>query len=242
MRPAGPTSGGWPIRGSSSRTRRRSSARTWPRRRSTRSICITLSPITTPGKAHLRLVTPRFLADVHKALKPGGLFVIQTDNPDYWAYIARILPVFFHFQEQTTPWPDAPEGRSRREILARSRNLRIFRGEGRRRDDITRDAALTLARSLPTPTFRSRGPWCEWTIGRGDQGEMNRRDRRDRGEREKKRGERNEEQGRERNEREMNRRDRGEGKEKKRREERGREKIRKSGLLPISWSSDKANH
>ncbi len=118
-------------------------------------------PYHDPRQAHLRLVTPRFLADAHKALKPGGLFVIQTDNPDYWAYISRILPVFFHFQEQSTPWPDAPEGRSRREILARSRNLRIFRGEGRRRDDITRDAALSLARALPAPTFRSRGPWCE---------------------------------------------------------------------------------
>jgi tRNA (guanine-N7-)-methyltransferase len=118
-------------------------------------------PYHDPRRAHLRLITPRFLADVHRALEPGGLSVIQTDNPDYWSYINDVVPVFFTFAEHDGPWPDAPEGRSRREILARSRGLRIFRGEGRRRDDITRDAALTMAERLPAPTFRSRGPWCD---------------------------------------------------------------------------------
>jgi tRNA (guanine-N7-)-methyltransferase len=118
-------------------------------------------PYHDPRQAHLRLVTPRFLADVHRALQPGGLFVAQTDNPDYWDYMRRALPVFFDFREHEGPWPDAPEGRSRREILARSRGLRIFRGEGRRRDDVSRDEALSLAGSLPAPTFHSRGPWCE---------------------------------------------------------------------------------
>jgi tRNA (guanine-N7-)-methyltransferase len=118
-------------------------------------------PYHDPRQAHRRLVTPRFLADVHRGLEPRGLLVIQTDNPDYWAYIRRIVPVFFAFEEHPEPWPDAPEGRSRREILARSRGLRIFRGLGRRRDDITRAEALTLAEALPAPTFRSRGPWCD---------------------------------------------------------------------------------
>lgn len=118
-------------------------------------------PYHDPRQAHLRLITPRFLADVHRVLGPGGLFVVQTDNPDYWEYITRVLPVFFEFREQEGLWPDAPEGRSRREILARSRGLRIFRGEGRRRDDVTRDAARALAETLPAPTFRSRGPWCD---------------------------------------------------------------------------------
>jgi tRNA (guanine-N7-)-methyltransferase len=118
-------------------------------------------PYHDPRQAHLRLVTPRFLADVHRALVPGGLFVIQTDNPDYWGYITKVVPVFFAFEEREGPWPDAPEGRSRREILARSRGLRIFRGEGRRRDDVTRTEALELCSRLPAPTFRSRGPWCE---------------------------------------------------------------------------------
>jgi tRNA (guanine-N7-)-methyltransferase len=118
-------------------------------------------PYHDPRRSHLRTLTPRFLADVHRGLAPGGLFVVQTDNPDYWAYIARVLPVFFDFREQSGPWPDAPEGRSRREILARSRGLRIFRGQGTRRDEISRATALSLAESLPAPTFRSRGPWCD---------------------------------------------------------------------------------
>ena len=118
-------------------------------------------PYHDPRQAHLRLVTPRFLADVHRALAPGGLFVIQTDNPDYWAYMTRVLPVFFEFREQAGPWPDAPAGRSRREILARSRGLRIFRGEGIRREGLAPAEALALAEELPAPTFRSRGPWCD---------------------------------------------------------------------------------
>ena len=118
-------------------------------------------PFHDPRQAHLRLVTPRFLADVHRALAPGGLFVLQTDNPDYWAYFARVVPVFFDFQDHPAPWPDAPEGRSRREILARTRHLKIFRGIGTRRDDLSPDEALALAESLPPPTFRSRGPWCD---------------------------------------------------------------------------------
>jgi tRNA (guanine-N7-)-methyltransferase len=118
-------------------------------------------PYHDPRQAHLRLVTPRFLAEVHKALQPDGLFVIQTDNPDYWAYMTRLLPVFFDFKEQEGPWPDAPLGRSRREILARSRGLKIFRGSGTRRDDLAPREAILKAQALPPPTFRSRGPWLE---------------------------------------------------------------------------------
>ncbi len=127
-------------------------------------------PYHDPRQAHLRLVTPRFLADVHRGLEPGGRFIIQTDNPDYWAYMKRILAVFFRFEERADPWPDAPEGRSRREILARSRGLRIFRGEGIRLDSLDGPAAVRLAESLPAPDFRSRGPWCDldaWEEGGG---------------------------------------------------------------------------
>lgn len=118
-------------------------------------------PYHDPRQAHLRLVTPRFLADVHRGLVPGGRFAIQTDNPDYWAYMAAITPAFFDFREHPGPWPDAPEGRSRREILARSRGLRIFRGTGTSRADIAPAEALAITESLPSPSFRSRGPWWD---------------------------------------------------------------------------------
>jgi tRNA (guanine-N7-)-methyltransferase len=116
-------------------------------------------PYHDPRQAHRRLITPRFLADIHRTLQPRGLCVIQTDHPDYWKYIRQIMPVFFTFREHPGPWPDAPEGRSRREILARQRGLRIFRGVGHRRDALAPEAALARAETLPPPTFRSRGPW-----------------------------------------------------------------------------------
>ena len=84
-------------------------------------------PYHDQKQAHRRLITPRFLADVHRALAPSGLLVIQTDNPDYWNYMVRVIPHFFELHEQDGPWPDAAEGRTRREIIARQRGLRIFR-------------------------------------------------------------------------------------------------------------------
>ena len=75
-------------------------------------------PYHDSRKAHLRLLSPHVLALIHAALALNGLFVVQTDNPDYWKYMLEVLPSFFDFREQTGPWPDAPEGRTRREILA----------------------------------------------------------------------------------------------------------------------------
>jgi tRNA (guanine-N7-)-methyltransferase len=118
-------------------------------------------PYHDPRKAFLRVLAPQLLADVHKALVAGGVFVVQTDNPDYWAYMTRVLPSFFDFAEHPEPWPDAPEGRTRREILARQRGLTIFRGVGVRRGDLSDEALAALAISLPFPKFHSRGPWCD---------------------------------------------------------------------------------
>lgn len=118
-------------------------------------------PYHDPRKAFLRVLTPQLLADVHRALVAGGLLVVQTDNPDYWAYISRVICAFFDFVEHPGPWPDAPEGRTRREILARQRGLTIFRGIGVRRGDLSQEALGALANSLPLPKFDSRGPWCE---------------------------------------------------------------------------------
>jgi len=112
-------------------------------------------------RSHRRVLTPHFLADVHRVLAPGGRFFVQTDNPDYWSYMTRVLPRLFDWRERPDPWPDAPDGRTRREILARSRGLRIFRGEARHRDDLTTDEATSIASRLPLPGFRSRGPWIE---------------------------------------------------------------------------------
>ena len=115
--------------------------------------CYHPQPYYDPAKVHLRLITPNFLASVHRALAPGGLFVIQTDNPGYWKYIRAIVPVFFDFRELPGRWPDAPKGRTRREIIATQKKLPVFRGEGTAKRDLSEADAVALAEALPPPTF-----------------------------------------------------------------------------------------
>ena len=100
-----------------------------------------------------RLITPEFLSLVHRALIPQGLFVIQTDNPGYWKYIREVVPVFFDFEELPGRWPNAPRGRTRREIVALRQGLPVFRGMGRAKQNLSETEALALACSLPPPTF-----------------------------------------------------------------------------------------
>src|SRR5262249_35646333 len=100
-----------------------------------------------------RLITPSFLASVHRALVPGGLFVIQTDNPGYWKYIREVVPVFFDFRELPGRWPDAPKGRTRREIIAMQKKLPVFRGECNAKHERSESQASALAEWPPPPTF-----------------------------------------------------------------------------------------
>jgi tRNA (guanine-N7-)-methyltransferase len=115
--------------------------------------CYHPQPYYDPAHVHRRLITPQFLALVHQSLLPGGLFVVQSDNPGYWRYIREVARVFFEFQEQPQPWPDAPRGRTRREIIARSKGLPIFRGIGTARLGLGGADAVKLAESMPPPVF-----------------------------------------------------------------------------------------
>jgi tRNA (guanine-N7-)-methyltransferase len=110
-------------------------------------------PYYDPRLVHRRLITPAFLALVHKALVPGGLFVVQTDNPGYWKYVQQVVPVFFDFHERIGRWPDAPRGRTRREIVAMKRKLPVFRGSGTAKIDLSEEEAVRLAENLPPPAF-----------------------------------------------------------------------------------------
>jgi tRNA (guanine-N7-)-methyltransferase len=119
--------------------------------------CYHPQPYHDFAKAHRRLITPTFLALVHRALVPGGLFVLQTDSPAYWRYMQEVVPHFFDFREQPGRWPDAPKGRTRREIVALRRGLPVFRGWGHPRPGLDEAAYQHLIATLPLPTFRSEG-------------------------------------------------------------------------------------
>lgn len=115
--------------------------------------CYHPQPYYNLAEVHSRLITPEFLALIHRTLVPGGLFVIQTDNPGYWRYIRAVVPFFFDFHERIGRWPDAPKGRTRREIIALRRGLPIFRGSGTAKLDVSQADAIHLAEQLPAPVF-----------------------------------------------------------------------------------------
>lgn len=115
--------------------------------------CYHPQPFYDPAQVHRRLITPHFLALVHRALIPGGLFFVQTDNPGYWKYIRQVVPLFFEFEERDRPWPDAPKGRTRREIIALRRGLPVFRGIGTARREVSEEETLKLTEQLPPPLF-----------------------------------------------------------------------------------------
>jgi tRNA (guanine-N7-)-methyltransferase len=110
-------------------------------------------PYRDAEKKHRRLLTPEFLAIVHRSLISGGIVVLQTDNQAYWQYLRRVAPLFFDFNELTGRWPDAPLGRTRREIYARRHHMKIFRGCGTPRPELTAEAIERLVDEAPRPNF-----------------------------------------------------------------------------------------
>jgi tRNA (guanine-N7-)-methyltransferase len=115
--------------------------------------CYHPQPYSDAALVHKRLITPAFLALVHRTLVPGGLFVVQTDNPAYWEYIKHAVPVFFDFHERIGRWQDSPRGRTRREIVATKKGLPVFRGSGTAKPGLSEADALALAEQLPPPKF-----------------------------------------------------------------------------------------
>jgi tRNA (guanine-N7-)-methyltransferase len=61
--------------------------------------------------------------------------------------------MYFDFHERIGRWPDAPKGRTRREIVALKKKLPIFRGHGTAKIGLSEEEAVKLAESLPPPTF-----------------------------------------------------------------------------------------
>jgi tRNA (guanine-N7-)-methyltransferase len=98
-----------------------------------------------------RLVTGEFLERAWSVLRPGGTLVLQTDNKNYWKYFTRAVMRHFDPQIIPGPWPDAPWGRTRREIIARRKGLAVWRMVSHRLD-APRDVAV------PAPDFDANRP------------------------------------------------------------------------------------
>jgi tRNA (guanine-N7-)-methyltransferase len=114
--------------------------------------CYHPQPYHDPRDADRRLLAPGFLADLHRVLEPAGQFFVQTDNAPCWQYLRTVLPHFFDFAEQPGPWPDAPRGRTRREIIALRRGMPVYRGRGTARP-LSSEELNRLETELPRPNF-----------------------------------------------------------------------------------------
>jgi tRNA (guanine-N7-)-methyltransferase len=114
-------------------------------------------PYYEASKRARRQLAPAVLLAIHRALRPDGLFVFQTDNPAFWEYARATAPALFEWRELDGPWPDAPEGRTLREIVARSKGLAIWRAEARRLE-LAPEEAERRAAALDEPTFDANKP------------------------------------------------------------------------------------
>ncbi len=89
-------------------------------------------PYYDRAKILKRQLSPRTLLAIWLALRAGGLFVFQTDNPEYAHYAKENAGQLFEWRPRKGPWEDAPDGRTQRERVARFQGLEIFRVEAAR--------------------------------------------------------------------------------------------------------------
>jgi tRNA (guanine-N7-)-methyltransferase len=91
-------------------------------------------PYYDPGQVPLELLTPQFFEQAWTVLRPRGILVLQTDNRRYGKHLLEAARK--HFDPEVLPgtWPDAPQGRTQREMVARRKGLRILRVVARRRE------------------------------------------------------------------------------------------------------------
>jgi tRNA (guanine-N7-)-methyltransferase len=114
-------------------------------------------PYYDARKVERRQLTPQVLGAIHRALAPGGLFVFQSDNAAYVRYAREVAPRLFAWRELGGPWPDAPEGRTLREIVARSQGLSIVRVLAERLE-LDDDEVERRVAAMPAPQFDANRP------------------------------------------------------------------------------------
>jgi tRNA (guanine-N7-)-methyltransferase len=90
-------------------------------------------PYLDPDQVPLELLTPEFFERAWTVMRSGGILVLQTDNRRYGKHLLEAVRKHFDPEILPGPWPDAPEGRTRREEVARRKGLTILRVIARRR-------------------------------------------------------------------------------------------------------------
>jgi tRNA (guanine-N7-)-methyltransferase len=103
-------------------------------------------PYHHPEQVPLGMLGPAFFESCWRALKPDALLVLQTDHRGYGRHLLDAARRHFRTEVLPGPWPDAPDGRTRRERLARRKKLGILRVVARRRD-------VPLDEAPPAPYF-----------------------------------------------------------------------------------------
>lgn len=91
-------------------------------------------PYYKPAEKGRRILTPGFFERAWQVVRPGGLFILQTDHKAYGRHLLKAASKHFDPRVLRGPWPDAPEGRTRREIIARRKGMVVWRMESRRRE------------------------------------------------------------------------------------------------------------
>ena len=109
----------------------------WLRRRAEASIdevhVYNPQPYYDPAEVHFGMLTAAFFERAWAVLRPEGVLVLQTDNKRYGKYLQEAARKHFDLDVLPGPWPDAPQGRTRREMVAIGKKLAILRAVGRRR-------------------------------------------------------------------------------------------------------------
>ncbi|MGH7145352.1 MAG: tRNA (guanosine(46)-N7)-methyltransferase TrmB [Planctomycetota bacterium] len=80
--------------------------------------CHIYHPDPWPKERHhkRRLLQAAFVEDLHRALRPGGEVVFQSDHAEYFQWGQERLARRFEIALHPEPWADAPAGRTNWEI------------------------------------------------------------------------------------------------------------------------------
>jgi len=108
-------------------------------------------PYYDPGQVPVELLSRDFFDRAWTLLRPDGVLVLQTDNRRYGKHLLEVVADGFAPEIQDGPWPEAPLGRTQREIVARRKGLPILRVIARRRE-------RPLGQPAPAPYFDPSRP------------------------------------------------------------------------------------